>query len=252
MKIEKITKLKNGKYKIKLDTFEFITYDDIIINHGLLYKKELDNKLFNILSLETSYYDTYNKCIKYCMKKVRSEDEVRKYLDKLEIDNEDSKKIINKLKNINLINDRTYVRCYINDKIYLSKDSLNKIRKDLNKQFINKEIIEEEMANIDYNDLEKLEKLITKRINSNHRYSNYILKNKIVNEMMNLGYDYEDIISFFDKNIHDNYEILVKEYNKLYNKYYKKYEGSKLECFIKNKLYSKGFNYDDIKKEDLR
>ena len=142
MKIEKITKLKNGKYKIKLDTFEFITYDDIIINHGLLYKKELDNTLFNTLSLETSYYDTYNKCVKYCMKKVRSEDEVRKYLDKLEINSEDSEKIINKLKSINLINDRVYVRCYINDKIYLSKDSLNKIRKDLNiTSNINKESI---------------------------------------------------------------------------------------------------------------
>lgn len=251
MKIEKITKLKNGKYKIKLDTFEFITYDDIIINHGLLYKKDVDNELFNKLSLETSYYDVYNKSVKYCMKRIRSENEVRKYLDKLEVSKEDLEKIIDKLKGINLINDRIYVRSYINDKIYLSKDSINKIKNDLNEQSIDKNIIAKEISELEYDDLEKLEKLVIKRINTNHRYSNYMLKNKVVSEMKNLGYNYDDIISIFDKNINDNYDILVKEYNKLYNKYSKKYQGNELEYFIKNKLYAKGFNYDDIKKEDL-
>ena len=252
MQIEKITKLKNGKYKIKLDTFEFITYDDIIINYNLLYKKELDNELFNKINQETSYYDTYNKCIKFCMKRVRSENEVRKYLNKLEVSNNDIEKIITKLRSINLINDKIYVRSYINDKLYLSKDSINKIRNDLNEQSIDKDIIASEISNIEYNDIEKLEKLIIKRIKSNHRYSNYILKNKIISEMKNLGYNYDDIISIFDKNISDNYDILLKEYNKLYNKYSKKYESSELEYYIKNKLYIKGFNYEDIKKEDLR
>ena len=71
MEIKKITKLKNGKYKIKLDSFEFITYDDIIINHGLLYSKKIDDELLNVLSLETAYYEIYNKTLKFCMKKVR-------------------------------------------------------------------------------------------------------------------------------------------------------------------------------------
>ena len=84
MEIKKITKLKNGKYKIKLDSFEFITYDDIIINHGLLYSKKIDDELLNVLSLETAYYETYNKALKFCMKKVRSLDEVGKYLDKMD------------------------------------------------------------------------------------------------------------------------------------------------------------------------
>ena len=145
-----------------------------------------------------------------------------------------------------------YVRCYINDKIYLSKDSINKIRSDLNEQSIDKDIIDNEINSIEYNELEKLEKLIIKRIKSNHRYSNYMLKNKVVSELKNLGYNYDDIISIFDKNINDNYDILVKEYNKLYNKYSKKYQDSELEYYIKNKLYTKGFNYEDIKKEDLQ
>ena len=251
MEIKKITKLKNGKYKIKLDSFEFITYDDIIINHGLLYSKKIDDELLNVLSLETAYYEIYNKTLKFCMKKVRSSDEVEKYLDKMDITNTDKTSIINKLKSINLVNDKIYVKCYINDKLNLSKDSLSKIKDDLINSNIDISIIEDEISKVEYNELDKLERMIIKRIKSNHKYSNYALKNKIVTEFINLGYNYDDIVSIFDRNSSDNYDILVKEYNKLYNKYSKKYEYSELEYVIKNKLHTKGFNYSDIKKEDL-
>ena len=251
MEIKKITKLKNGKYKIKLDSFEFITYDDMIINHGLLYSKKIDDELLNVLSLETAYYEIYNKTLKFCMKKVRSSDEVEKYLDKMDITNTDKTSIINKLKSINLVNDKIYVKCYINDKFNLSKDSLGKIKDDLINSNIDISIIEDEISKVEYNELDKLERMIIKRIKSNHKYSNYALKNKIVTEFINLGYNYDDIVSIFDRNSSDNYDILVKEYNKLYNKYSKKYEYSELEYVIKNKLHTKGFNYSDIKKEDL-
>ena len=252
MEIKKITKLKNGKYKIKLDSYEFITYDDIIINHNLLYRKKIDAELLNILSLETAYYESYNKTLNYCMKKVRSETEVRKYLDKLDIKDIDKESIINKLKSINLIDDRVYVKSYINDKLFLTKDSLNKIKKDLINSNIDVNLIEDEISIVEYDEIEKLEKMIVKRINSNHKYSSYILKNKIITEMMNLGYNYDDIVEVYDKNSVDNYNILIKEYNKLYNKYSKKLKDSELEYTIKNKLYLKGFDYNDIKKEDLR
>lgn len=98
------------------------------------------------------------------MKKVRSEKEVRKYLDKLEIKDIDKDSIINKLKSINLINDRVYVKSYINDKLYLTKDSLNKIKKDLIESNIDINIIEDEISKIEYDEHEKLEKMIIKKL----------------------------------------------------------------------------------------
>ena len=48
MKIEKIQKLKNNKYKIKLDSGDIInTYDDVILNNSLLFNKEIDLELLN-------------------------------------------------------------------------------------------------------------------------------------------------------------------------------------------------------------
>ena len=65
MKIEKIKKLKSGKYKLEIDNDKIITYDDVILNNNLLFNKEVDEELFNQLNIETRYYDVYNRVIKY-------------------------------------------------------------------------------------------------------------------------------------------------------------------------------------------
>ena len=49
MKIEKIQKLKNNKYKIKLDSGDIInTYDDVILNNSLLFNTGYGNNLLPI------------------------------------------------------------------------------------------------------------------------------------------------------------------------------------------------------------
>ena len=248
MKINKIKKLKSGKYKITIDDFDIVVYDDIIIKHNILYKKSIDSALLKKISEENFYYENYNKALKYSLKKVRSEKEVIEYLNKLGVEKKDINNIINKLKDLNIVNELNYVRSYINDKVILSKDSINKIKKDLEDDGISANLIDEEINKLDNSDKEKLEKLILKRITSNHKYSSYNLKNKILNEFLNLGYDYDDIIEIYEENKQDDYDILVKEYNKLKYKYKDKED---YESIIINKLYNKGFKYGDIKEEDL-
>ena len=141
-----------------------------------------------------------------------------------------------------------------NDKLLFSKLSINRIKEDLISNNISIDIVLDEIEKVeDYDEVSRLNNIVKKRINSNHKYSNYILKNKIINEMISLGYIYDDIIIALDSlmNTNDEYNKLIKEYNKLYFKYSKKYSEYELERIIKNKLYTKGFKYDDIKKEDL-
>lgn len=251
MNIEKISKLKNGKYKILLNGDVIVTYDDIIIKYNILYKKYIDLELLDKIKEETNYYDNYNKTLNYSIKKVRCSSEVKSYIEKLHLDDEEKDKVYNKLISLNLINDRTYANCYINDRLILSKDSINKIRMDLLKNKIESDIIEEELIKFDNNEYDKLKHMIIKKINSNKKYSSYKLKNKIINDMTSLGYNYDDIVSIYNKYCKDDYELLLKEYFKLHNKLSKKYCDNELIYKIKSGLYSKGFSYDDIKKEDL-
>ena len=247
VKIDKLVKMKNNKYKIYIDGEYFITYDDVILDNGLLYKKEIDKEVYNKIINDVIFYDIYNKVLKYCLKKIRSEKEVVDYLNKFNLSEDNINKIILKLKNIGIINDIHYARAYINDKIYLNKMGINKIRVDLLEQNIPIDVIEEELKNIDQNFIDNtLEKLILKRINTNHKYSKNLLRQKILSEMINLGYSKESIIEIIDNNLSEDDYIMNKEFDKIYNKLKKKYNGEELNIKIKQKMISKGFSIDKI------
>ena len=166
MQIQKIQKLKNNKYKVLIDSESIIIFDNVILDNNLLYKKNIDINLYNKILEDNKYYDVYNKVLKYILKKMRSEKEIRQYISKFEINNIFIDKIINKLKDNNLVNDINFCRSFINDNIYLSKNGINKIRNELINNDVSIEVIDEELEKIDreviYN---KLEKLIFKRIN---------------------------------------------------------------------------------------
>lgn len=247
MVIDKITKLKGNKYKIIIDGEALITYDNVIINNNLLYKREIDLDLYNKIKESTNYFSIYDKTLKYIMKKRRSEKEVREYLTKFDINVNDIDNIIIKLKEINLINDIEYCRAYIYDKVNLSKFGIDKIRSELQEREIPIEIIDQEIDKIDINLFnQKLYKLITKRIKSNTNYSNSYLRNKILKEMISLGYKSADIIEILETNIIDDSQVINKEFQKNYNRLKNKYSGIELNKKLTQKLLLKGFKIEQI------
>lgn len=237
----KITKVKKTGKKYKLvfdDNSDITTYDDVIIENHLLFNKEVNYETLRQIELDNIYYDAYYKTINLITKKLRSLKEINIYLDKYNVDTENKNKIINHLKQIGLINDYNFAKAFINDKLYLSNDGPNKIKKNLLEHDIELSTIEEliEPKKEEFN--EKLTKIISKKIKSNTKYGGYYLKQKITNELINLGYDYSDINLFYDEDLVSyDYE---KEYDKLYKKYSKKYDGEQLDKIIKQKLYQKG------------
>ena len=244
MKIEKIK--KNGKkYIIILDNgLEIKTFDDVIINNGLLYNKIIDDDLLDKINKENDYYNIYYKVVNYISKKIRSEKEIIDFLDKNNI--LDKNKIINKLKSINLINDLNFAKAYISDRINLSNDGIYKIKNDLLKHNIDLGTIDNELSKIDDEIInKKIEKLINKKI-KNSKYTGFKLKYKVVNELINLGYDKSKISEIYDNLDIKNDDLIIKEYNKLYNQLSKKYQGKELEYKINVKLYNKGFTKEEI------
>lgn len=247
MKIMKIQK-KNNKYKIILEDNNIIeTYDEIIIKENILYKKEITEELKNKIEKENKYYEIYNNVLKYIKIKLRSEYEIREYIKKNEIDNITEEKIIKKLKDSKIIDDKTYAYAYIHDRIKFSNDGPFKIKKELIKNKIEENIIEEELYKLDKEEIyEKLEKQILKKLNTNTKYSNNMIKQKLINYFINQGYEKEMIIEIIEDNQKEDKNIIKKEHEKLYNKYKNKYNEYELNRIIKQKLYQKGFSIDEI------
>ena len=154
---------------------------------------------------------------------------------------------ISKLKNNGMVNDNNFYIAYISDRIRLSNDGPNKIKNELLNHNIDLNKINEELFK--YNDLiyEKLDKLINKKIKTN-KDSEYIMKQKLTNHFINLGYDKEMISEILSNIKVDNSKSLKLEYEKQYNKLSKKYSGDELKYKIKNALYQKGYKIDEINK----
>ena len=78
MKILKYKKGKKNEYKILTDDGEYILYDDIIIKHELLLKKEINKKEWDSIIKENNLLKAYYDSFKTNQYKVTNSKRVKK------------------------------------------------------------------------------------------------------------------------------------------------------------------------------
>lgn len=247
MKIGKYTKLKSNKYSVVIDDITVKLYDDVIVKYELLRLKEIDDKLFKEITEYNDRLEAYYKSLKYITKKLRTEKEIYKYLDK-DYSKEIILETIDKLKRMGYLNKELYLKSYLSDQVHMSLNGPNKIKKDLVSLGYDEDEIKESIESID-NDiwLDKVQRIINKKIKSNRNLGSNKLKEKLVYDLSNMGYYkwmIEDIIHSTEFSSDSN--ILEKEYNKLYARLSRKFDGSSIDYQIRMKLLQKGFYSSEI------
>lgn len=241
MKIEKYKYLGNGKYKVIINKNDYIIYEDIILKYSLLTKELITEKELESFLKDNKYYEAYYKALKYINLKLRTKKEISKYLSK-EFEKHDIEKVINKLQQEGYLNEDIYAQAYITDQINLKIIGPKKIIKDLANLGIpeetSKKYIDSFTKEEQYN---KINKVIEKEIRLNSTKSSYMLKNKVLNNLIEKGFYKEDIEECIANYTFDDSKIYEKEYKKVYEKLSKKYKGTALEYKVKEKMYQKGF-----------
>lgn len=250
MKIKQIKKVGLDKYYLILDNNQKVTtYDEVILKYNLLYKKEIDKELLEVLMKETSFYDVYHKVVKYISTRLRSELEIKKYLEKFGLTEKEENGIFTKLRETNLVNDQNFAKAFISDKVYLSTMGPLKIKSELLKHQIDMDIIEEEINKIDETIVfDKLYKLVSKKVHANKKHSNYMLRQKLLFHFKELGYENRMIEECLDACLENDNSVLEREATKIYSRLSKKYHGIELKQKVKEKLYQKGFDINEINK----
>ena len=156
--------------------------------------------------------------------------------------------IIKKLEQEKYLNDEKYIEYFINDAIKFNTDGPSKIKQKLLLKGVEENKIELYLGNINAEIWqEKIKKIIEKKIKGNHRDSESLLKNKLMNYCLEKGYS-KDLINplINDLEIPRDNTILLKEKEKLQRKLERKFKGESLTYQIKIKLYQKGFNKKEI------
>ncbi len=201
MKIIKYEKKGNGKYRLYLENnVKIDLYEDVILKNNLLYKKEINEDILNVIDNDNQKFDLYNRAIKYISVRVRSKKEIKDYLFKYTDDSVLVDNTIDKLVNNNLINDNEFARMFINDKFKFTTMGPYMIYQELKRHNINDEIIYKYLNTLDDEDVyEKMNKQIQKIIRSTKKKDG--LRNKIYGNLMRLGYKQEMIIDGINKNL---------------------------------------------------
>lgn len=248
MKIKKIKKLSNNKYKIEFeDADSIVTYDNVILENNILLKKEIDHDLYMKIGNQNGYYEIYNKAVKYIVTKLRSEKEIIEYLKKYTVEVPLIDKIVKQLKYEGLLNDERYMKAFIEDKVNLTTWGPLKIKNELDKMDMDLEVVNEILDKYDEKLFkEKIKKIISKREKVNKKDSLYILKQKVEKDLFDLGYPKEMIKEYTSLIDFDEEDIIKKEADKVYSKLSIKYNDKTLLLKMKQKLLQKGFSIDSI------
>ena len=248
IKILKYKKGTNGRYKLLLDnSMELVLYEEVILYYQLLIKKEIDEKLLIEIDKYNQECDVYYVALKSIQNRFKSVYDLKKYLINKEYPTDLIDKAIDKLLKQGYLNDRSFTKSYINNKIITSSSGPYKIKKELLEKRIDENIIDEELLVFtDEIQESRIKKLIDKGIKTNHTRGGVVLKQKIYNDLKTNGYD----ISLINKVIstysfEENNDISKREYEKLYKKYSRKYSGYELKQKIREKMYLKGLSYEE-------
>jgi regulatory protein len=240
MRINKFKKLGRNKYKVMFDNEELVLYEDIILKHNLLTKKDINIDELEEIVNDNRDYDAYNLALNYIEIRLRSRKEIYEYLKKKEFNENLINDVISKLDDLGLLNNKQYIEAFINDKINLSNDGPYKIRSALIDLEFEESDIDKYLYSIDQDVWkEKLEKIINKKKSLMKSKSYYMFITKMKNDLYNLGYD-KDMIENALSNIEYESDALEKDYNKALRKY------SNNKTKLINSLLRKGYSYDEI------
>lgn len=193
MIIEKID--YSDKYNLIILTIsgeEFsITYD-FFNDLNLSLEDEVDFDTYKEILKENQY----NMAKNFALGKISYSQKTSFELEKLLKDNDFDTDVINKtiefLKSYKLIDDKAYVKSFINDKSNISKWSRNKIRYALRSKKIDDKLIETYISNIP--DEDEFQKAYDFAIKKSRGKTDYDTKQKVYRYLSSKGFEY-DIIS---------------------------------------------------------
>ena len=214
---------------------------------NLLLKKDISDKDLIEINKYNQECEVYYVALDSVNRRFKSVYELEEVLRRKQYSKEFIALAVEKLLKQGYLDDRLFSKSYINSQILTTNKGPLKIKRELLDKKVPLEIIDEELLNYSEDEqLAKIEKLTTKMLKTNRNRGGIVLKQKIINDLKNLGYENDLITKIVSQqNFSNNDDIRKKEYEKLRKRLSRKYSGVELERKIKEKLYQKGLYYEE-------
>ena len=195
-----------GLYKVELEDGRVLSlYEEVILKYELLLKREIHLEDLDNIRKYNQEYEVYYVALESIKSRFKSVYDIKELLLKKEYPCDMIDMAIEKLLKQGYLNDRSFAKSYINNQIVTTTKGPNKIKKELLEHRVDSNIIEDELVIFEEEiQLEKIEKVVTKFLKSNHSRGGVVLKRKIINDLVILGYDNYLINRVINQSIDDN------------------------------------------------
>ncbi|MGJ7918941.1 recombination regulator RecX [Neobacillus sp. LXY-4] len=247
---------QKDRYNIFIDDgkgekYAFSVDEDVLIKYQLKKGMELDDFFMTEIFFQDDIRKAYSQAIQYLAIRMRSELEVRRFLEKKGIDLSIINEVIHKLYHHKFINDQEFALAYVRTQVNTSDKGPIVIQQELKEKGIIDPISEIALGEYPYQvQLEKATQLAHKYSQKNTKDSTKAVKQKLEQMLFRKGYSFDMIqeaISSLDieNDSSDEMEALRKHGAKLKSKY-QGYSSFEFSQKMKQALYRKGFPLDLI------
>ena len=210
--ITKIEVQKRNKERVNIyldNEYAFSISMELVYKEGLKSKMEIDVEKLKDIADKEGYLKCKNTALRIVERSYKTEKEMRDKLKEKEYTDDQIEKTINFLREYNFINDDSYVKAYINDK--LTSRGRQKIKYDLIRKGIDRNLIDEKLSCIDSDDEKNTAlNLAKKKYNSIKKSESdiYKINGKLYRFLMSKGYNYELIKDVVNQVINADEEYL--------------------------------------------
>jgi len=210
----KIKSIKSKNENTAIITLEddnvYFISKDIVYKNGLRKGDKITNEFIDELIRENQKYFIKERAYRYLSRRMHSYYELKIKLLQKNYDKKLIEEVLNELKENKLINDKEFAGLYIDERLRKKKIGIVKIRAELMKKGINRQIIDELLNGFENDDemRENIFLITQKKINQlkSRNLDNKQIKQKLFSFLMNKGYDFDLIKETINKIFNDDFE----------------------------------------------
>ncbi|MGX7203947.1 recombination regulator RecX [Enterococcus pingfangensis] len=250
--VVKISQGRGPYYKVEFSNGEKLRLsEDTVVRHRLLKGQELTEEALEAIKQEGKEDLGFQLALNYLSYQLRTEKELHTYLKDKEIEQADRKKIIERLKEINLVDDLIYSESYVRTQMRLGDKGPRVLQQKLKQKGVSDNNIQQALYL--YEEDEQFQVAFhtaQKALRKFHRSSQREVRQKLQQLLMTKGFngdisksvlaeiDFSDILD-------QETDALELQGEKLWRKN-QRFEPAKKRQKVKQSLYQKGFQLDQI------
>lgn len=251
-KVERQKKKKN-RLNIYLDgKYAFSISDDIYVKFRVHKGKQLSEEAIATIIHEDHLHRAYVAAIQYLRYRMRTEAEIRRHLRKKEMKEAVIDRIVSRLYEEKLLDDLEFAESFVRDRMNRSTKGPLLIEKELKEKGVSESDIKTALEQFTHEkQVEQakkwLEKEMKKKLNTSYKRKKEQLSAKLLQRGFSKEAAKEALNAVpFEKDESEEFLLLKNHADKLYTKYKNKYDGFELEMKLKERLYMRGFEFDQI------